>query len=217
MAQQTPEAGALRPAPRPAYGAAALRGMGAVALTNRNSMSESRKIPQGGNVVAMPLQPAPWTRDDDRTRDEWQPLLVDPGAHDMTLDDVERFAVVPFEGNIRRQRLMQNLRTWIGSWLPLVGHAVLLIDGSFLSSKRNPGDVDALAIVDRAPFAQLPDDALTHLKGLLLNRTRLRDAFELDVYTTTPDDTAMVERFTHTFGHARSGMPKGFARVEVRA
>lgn len=170
-----------------------------------------------GNVVSLPLVPAPWTRDDERTRREWEPLLSVAGPHNFTLDELERIAVASFPSSVRRRRLMNNLRHWISAWLPLLRSCEIFIDGSFLTSKPNPNDIDMYLSFERSAFHGLHSEQVNELTEQLLKRAQIKEAFGLDVYAHPADDLLTRNRFIASFSATSSGAAKGFARVVVTA
>ena len=77
------------------------------------------------------------------------------GDHEATLDEVEQaFGSSTF----KRRELMKGLRDVVGK-LRELGVETIWVDGSFVSSKERPGDVDVIYV--------RPDGADTTLWGLL--------------------------------------------------
>lgn len=71
----------------------------------------------------------------------------------------------------RRRRLILRLRHWV-SLAREVGVRRLLIDGSFVTAKPEPGDIDAVVLlpVDFQSQVERNDDAALDLEQMLLTR-----------------------------------------------
>lgn len=74
--------------------------------------------------------------------DGWLPQ----GHHAASIDQVEaRFGGDP---GSPRATVMNKLKAWTGALRDKGVRGLLVLDGSFISSKRNPGDFDVLLIYD---------------------------------------------------------------------
>lgn len=77
---------------------------------------------------------------------EFNDGVLPEGIHDCTLEEVAgRFGRI--QRSDRRPRLMENLRNYVAE-LKAAGIALaLIIDGSFVTSKDEPGDMDLLLVL----------------------------------------------------------------------
>lgn len=69
------------------------------------------------------------------------------GFHEKTLKELHELCVSPFEGSSSRSFIMQGLETVALEILAAKIEAKIWVDGSFMSVKLNPGDVDILVEV----------------------------------------------------------------------
>lgn len=77
------------------------------------------------------------------------------GIHDCTLDEIHaRFG--RFQSSDRRQVLWQQLRAYFGAAETSGFVKAVIVDGSFISAKDTPGDVDLLVVLtDDYPEGQV--------------------------------------------------------------
>ena len=110
--------------------------------------------------------------------------------------------------NRHRRRLAIRLRTWI-ELSRAVGARRLLVDGSFVTAKRTPGDVDSVVLLP-ADFQQLVENgniAALELEAMLLAR-RPEEIFAAE---DDADWDAWVSFFSRT--RESDGRPKGIVEV----
>ncbi len=79
---------------------------------------------------------------------DYPPLLA-PGRHIMTLDQVEAQFVKAFPGNRRRISLFQSFEEFVQAILLAGFPCEIWLDGSVLTEKEEPGDVDVTVILDK--------------------------------------------------------------------
>ncbi|WP_156312054.1 DUF6932 family protein [Methylobacterium platani] len=77
-----------------------------------------------------------------------EPPLLAPGRHFMTLSALERICVLPFAAPEMRRRLFQQLCIFVKCFDAAGIRCEMLINGSFLTSKPDPKDVDVAIILD---------------------------------------------------------------------
>ena len=77
-------------------------------------------------------------------KEEYQSLLP-LGFHEKTLRELNELCVVPFESkSTTRKNIMQGLMKVVADLVAAKIEAKIWVDGSFVSHKINPGDVDIL-------------------------------------------------------------------------
>jgi hypothetical protein len=94
-----------------------------------------------------------------RTKYDYEPLLP-PGRHVMTLWDVERKFVEPLDDRPARQRLYVSLEEMVQEFLRASIPCEFLIDGSFVTRKPRPEDVDVAVRVDWDVYDELTPDQI---------------------------------------------------------
>lgn len=89
---------------------------------------------------------------------EFAPLLP-PGRHLMTANALAGLCVGGFETSASRPRLMSALTGLLAHLGILAGVCDLWVDGSFVTAKPEPGDVDVTVIIEGEVFDALEPDA----------------------------------------------------------
>ncbi|WP_059844603.1 DUF6932 family protein [Burkholderia thailandensis] len=148
------------------------------------------------------------------------PPLLQPGMHNMTIDELHALAVAPFGGDVRRQELYQNLTRWCGALQALGIAGTLWLDGSFLTEKPSPGDIDCVLWYPRWVNGLLNDTpALRQQVGNLLDKASAESIFGLDLYLEMPPPDGVFHQEAYWrgvlgFGHDRV-TAKGFAEINL--
>jgi hypothetical protein len=85
--------------------------------------------------------------------------MLAPGCHVFTLVQLEQLCVSPFSGNAhtRRERLFLLLEELVQRLLVAKIPCSLYIDGSFLTVKPEPNDVDVIARIELGVYEALTD------------------------------------------------------------
>jgi|SRR6185437_115576 len=76
------------------------------------------------------------------------PPLLAPGYHTFDLAGVERLCVRPFSPASNRKFLYQHLEQMVQDLLLKGIRCSLWVDGSFLTEKENPSDLDVIVVLD---------------------------------------------------------------------
>lgn len=145
------------------------------------------------------------------------PALLDAGIHHITSHKLKEIAVDAFPSDTRRAELFGKFLAWRGALRALgVGGAVWL-DGSFLTSKVGPDDID-LIFWSPTLTTQLSPLQQQHL-GALLDKAVCRATFDLDIYCEAPPSDELVHREAYwkgLFGFGHDGRTaKGIAEVVI--
>lgn len=120
-----------------------------------------------------------------------------PGTHDATLDEL--FAAYPAR-NQQRQMLNDSLRVVVEQLWMLDPTLVILVDGSYVTAKAEPNDIDLLIIT--ATYNELS------LQQYLDQACRV-EAVSVHLYAEPQLPTALLTFFTTT----RLGRPKGIIQL----
>jgi hypothetical protein len=148
------------------------------------------------------------------------PPLLQPGLHNITLLQVHALAVAPFDHDQRRHDLYQKLAAWVGALQALGVGGTLWLDGSFLTEKPEPGDIDCVLWhphwvnggVNITP-------AMQRQVAHLLDQAVADNLFDLDLYVESPAPDEVFHREAYWrgvlgFSHDRI-TAKGFAEVNI--
>jgi hypothetical protein len=113
-------------------------------------------------------------------------------------------------GSRRRKRLIARLRRWIELGTQIEAQR-LLLDGSFVTAKKNPDDVDAVLLLpaDFAPRLEHGDEAAVELEGMFL----VRQPEELFAAEDDADWLAWVKFFSQT--READGRRKGLVEIQL--
>jgi len=85
-----------------------------------------------------------------------------PGIHDMSLEEVgKRFG--SFSSTDRRPTLFKKLQQFVEQARQARFVRFLIVNGSFISSKADPGDVDIIVVIDPAALDSAHSDEKSHL------------------------------------------------------
>ena len=122
-----------------------------------------------------------------------------PGLHRANLVEVQQ----RFGSNDTRKALLRHLDNFV-ELVRNVGAKKLILDGSFVTAKENPADIDVILV--------LPDifDATTREARILLE-SRIR--FNIHLFPVREGDDEFLQHWIAFFGHDRNGVPKGLVEV----
>jgi hypothetical protein len=140
------------------------------------------------------------------------PLLV-AGIHDHTLQELEELTVIPFPNSERRSILFESLKIYIGQFSKFNINIEAWIDGSFVTKKENPDDIDMVVLISEVDVNKLSEDNKNSLRALLDKNTCL-GRFNLDVYYTSKENRDKKAYWRGLFGFQRDEVtPKGLVRI----
>ncbi|MCP5411676.1 MAG: hypothetical protein H6924_06020 [Alphaproteobacteria bacterium] len=150
-------------------------------------------------------------------KQEYAPLLR-PGLHPHTVDALERLCVSRFPESVNRAALMGNLRKVLETMQSNGLRGKVWVDGSFLTEKLNPDDVDLVFVVTKAELAAL-DGAQREFLSRFAN-ANLAPHYRCDHYVYVQDDSAPESEYMHAywlrqFGFSRGQDMKGVAVVTL--
>lgn len=125
-----------------------------------------------------------------------------PGTHVASeLEILQRFG----RGTKRRLRLGKGLSEVLGL-ARAIGAVRVVIDGSFVSAKSEPADIDGLVIVP-VGFKPLGEE-LSRLR-------RARDLFDCDLVVLPAHEKVAIRNRIEFFSTDRDGIPKGLVEVSL--
>lgn len=150
-------------------------------------------------------------------KEEFFPLLP-VGFHNMDVAALTRLCVGAFPASITRGRLMGNL----GCLIDLINQSRirgdLWIDGSFLTQKLNPDDVDLIFVVPIAEYQAM--DSQQQAFFAWYRNNSLYDQYRCDNFHLIRDSVHPINEFSYAywlrqFGFSRSDQMKGLAVIKV--
>lgn len=139
----------------------------------------------------------------------------------MPLDQVRELCVANFPLSTSRDRIMMGLERLIGELGSRGVNTDVWIDGSFVTEKINPEDVDLVLCTDGRVYDEGTDEQRTILHTVNAN---LKGALGCDSYLFLEypqghplyeEGQRLREYWLRQFGRSRGGEPKGIAVVEV--
>lgn len=144
---------------------------------------------------------------------EFEPLLQ-PGIHDITKNDLSNHFVTPFLNQVKRIQLIERFNYLIEK-VELIGIPFeIWINGSFVTNKEEPNDIDIVFFFDPAKANSLPADKKILLEEVA-NNSFSKYRYNCDVYFIPNDNQVLRSYWRGWFGYTRSETPKGFARITV--
>lgn len=147
---------------------------------------------------------------------DYPPLLL-PGIHTLTMEQIKELAVTPFLGDARRALLFASFQQWVQKLQFYQVRAILWINGSFVTSKFAPNDIDCI-MWSPTTGGTLTEDQWREVRALT-NREMARKKFNLDFYIENPAPTEKLHRqayFRGMFGFQHDEKtPKGFVELLI--
>lgn len=124
-----------------------------------------------------------------------------PEIHRADLVEVQK----RFGSNDTRRTLLRHLDNFV-ELVRSVSAKKLILDGSFVTDKENPADIDVILV--------LPDtfDTRTREARILLE-SRIR--FNIHLFPVREGDNEFFQHWIAFFGHDRNGVPKGLVEVSL--
>lgn len=145
--------------------------------------------------------------------------LLQPGMHSLTLAQLHDLAVAPFEEDVKRLELFQKLSVWAEAVQAAGIRGQLWVDGSFLTEKDEPGDIDCILWSPRweDPSFNTPDSNAQLSR--LFDHAHAEAIYGLDFYLEMPTPDQIFHREAYWRGilgfcHDRV-TAKGFAEITL--
>lgn len=147
--------------------------------------------------------------------------LLPAGRHRATIAEIERLLVTDFPTSLSRRPIFDSWRNVVAAIqrvVPVAGH---WIDGSFVTTKENPQDIDIVTIFDAPEVEKLDQPSQVLLKGLVYSKVSQAlhrcDSYAIVRYppghSAQPQYEAAVAYWDDWFGKTRDGRPKGYIEV----
>jgi hypothetical protein len=145
------------------------------------------------------------------------PALLPPGVHRLDETALFALAVAPFPNDGHRRQLYGQLGNWQNQLRSIGIGGTLWLDGSFLTAKAGPEDID---IVMWNPISKVAlDPSAQSVVAALLDKANERAIFGLDLYIESPTPGQQVHREAYWkgfFGFCHDQVTaKGFVEVAL--
>jgi hypothetical protein len=147
------------------------------------------------------------------------PALLNAGLHTLTLPGLYVLAVAPFPQDAKRQDLFDKLSTWVGAVQASGVKGILWLDGSFLTAKAGPSDIDCV-LWNPAWISPASDTPVNQQQlQCLLDRATAEALYGLDFYLEAPAPDRLFHQEAYWrgvlgFSHDRV-TAKGFAAIQI--
>ncbi len=142
-----------------------------------------------------------------------RPLLA-PGIHACTFDDIERVCITPFTGasRDRRTHLLHRLRDMLDIFDADFGLSYeVWMDGSYLSDKPEPGDIDCACLLEPVQLNSIPVSKHDSFRKFT-QEGMAKARFGIDAYFV-PNDADSQIYWRGLFLMDRDRQPKGFYSI----
>jgi hypothetical protein len=143
------------------------------------------------------------------------PPLLPAGFQDVALSDFDRIFVEPFSDQSVRRDLVSRFRQFITLLQNIGISGTAWIDGSFVTQKPSPGDIDLVLLVEQTVLGNLAPKHLNEFNSLINNKRETRLRFMCDLYFCDPASQDWRSYWRGWFGFARSEEVKGIARLSI--
>ena len=139
--------------------------------------------------------------------------LLNPGFHDINVEDLGKHFVEPFNDSSRREVLTEKLIYFITRLKELGIDLEIWIAGSYTNDKTSPSDVDLVVFIEQKDVNALSKDKKRVFSNLFGNPRLMKIRYNLDIFFA-PKDQESDDYWKGTFGFSRQGnTPKGISRI----
>ncbi|NOT42958.1 MAG: hypothetical protein HOP13_20970 [Alphaproteobacteria bacterium] len=149
-------------------------------------------------------------------KEEFAPLLP-PGFYPHDIDGLRNLCVARFAKSVTRALCMERLEQVLVLIQKSGIRGEIWIDGSFVTDKLNPDDVDVLLVVNAHDLAGFSDTQKQFLSWFA--STSLYDSYRIDNYVLVRGPSAESEwwyaYWLRQFGFSRADKMKGIPTINV--
>lgn len=154
------------------------------------------------------------------TPEEYPPLL-EPGLHSMPAERLRELCVESFDqGRRRREEVFKGLIKYLNAIEGMrLAFESVWVDGSFVTEKPEPADVDIVVLMNRNAIQSLSEDDVEAAQELFHGafvRDR-KERYHVDSFLVYTDQRSQKEVYMRHFGTFRDGeTKKGIALINDR-
>ena len=131
----------------------------------------------------------------------------------MSLSAFEHKFVVSLPNNDRRRNIMKRFAAFLSVLSPLGVVTEIWIDGSFVTAKETPDDIDVVVFFSESSVNDLDAVKQSRLRYLGANPEASKIRFMTDVRFAPDSDQGLRSYWRGWFGYNRNEEPKGFIRL----
>lgn len=143
------------------------------------------------------------------------PTLLAPGFHNFSFSDMQNAFITPFAFSHRRPMLLAGLKKFLDELTALAIRGDVWFDGSFVTEKIDPDDIDLVVVLDADSVAALTDQQQLSVQQLFDNPLS-KAKYNCDVYCVLNTELAWVSYWRGWFGFKRDGRtPKGIGCISL--
>ena len=144
---------------------------------------------------------------------EFEPIL-EAGIHDITKDDLSNHFVTPFTNQEKRIKLIERFSYLLEKVEEIGISFEVWINGSFVTKKEEPNDIDVSFFFDPKAANTLPADKKLIFQEVA-NNSFSKYRYNCDVYFLPNDRAELRSYWRGWFGFTRTEKAKGFARITI--
>lgn len=145
------------------------------------------------------------------------PPLFPAGFFETSLEELQIHCVDPFPDSDRRKALYAGAVVYFQQLSNIGCDLEIWIDGSFVTQKPEPDDIDVVVVMDPAQVDRLSPEKAAALEALADTNT-VKTRFGLHVFFVAGNSRDGLAYWRGLFGYQRDGRtPKGMALIKVAA
>lgn len=149
------------------------------------------------------------------TKDDFPPLIP-PGVHQMTLGDL-RDTAARIANDQHRTALQDGMDAFAAALQAVLPSFEFYIDGSYLTTKTHPGDMDVVLFISRQHINAMSNADYEELQRLR-DRDFARAQYGLDIYVEPLGDMHRRAYWRGLFGFAHDEVTsKGMVWIKLDA
>lgn len=145
---------------------------------------------------------------------EYAPLLG-AGIHQKSLDDIKKICVCSFCNNSRRMLIYNKFCEFLSKLEQFNIQIEVWIDGSFVTKKEEPDDIDVVLFAKESDVNMLSVDKRIWLVSALEEKENCKTLYLTDAYFVPKEDDTMRSYWRGWFGFTREEKSKGIIKLEV--
>lgn len=148
-------------------------------------------------------------------KSEFPPLLP-PGIHLMTIDELKKTCVDNFPNSKRRPDIYLNFINFLRfvSCINIIDE--IWVDGSFLTEKEEPDDIDAVAFAYHADTVNITAAQKSVMDQVFSNPVITKIRFMTDIRFCIKENDNMRSFWRGWYCFSRDEVPKGAVAIKIR-
>jgi hypothetical protein len=108
------------------------------------------------------------------------------GLHRCSLQEVEVAFVSQFQSSSSRKQLMNSLKLFYAKWKAFPHFDRMVLDGSFVTNKENPNDIDLIVVLKPSV---LHDPMSGAFVGQMSDRASIKHQYSIDAFPVIDEGT----------------------------